>query len=190
VARPRLRVIAGEAGGRRLVAPPDARPTTERVREAIFSALGGHVVDAAVLDLYAGSGALALEALSRGAARAVLVDDDRAALEACRANLTATGLGPRARVQRGTVAALLARPAPTEAPFDLVLVDPPYDGAALEVPVVLDGLARPGWLGADARVVLETPAGAPPEPGAGFAVRSRRRYGDTLVTTLGSVLGA
>jgi len=183
-------VIAGQVGGRRLVAPPDVRPTTERVREAIFSALGGHVVDAAVLDLYAGSGAMALEALSRGATRAVLVDDDQAAVEACAANLAATGLAARARVQRSTVAAVLARAAPPEAPFDLVLVDPPYEAAPVEVPVVLEGLAGPGWLDADARVVLETPAGRSPDPGARFAVRSSRRYGDTLVTTLAPVLGA
>jgi 16S rRNA (guanine966-N2)-methyltransferase len=190
VARPHLRVIAGEVGGRRLVAPPDVRPTTERVREAIFSSLGAHVVDAAVLDLYAGSGAMAIEALSRGAARAVLVDHDRAAVEACQANLGSTGLAGRARIQRRTVADVLGRAAPPEAPFDLVLVDPPYDAAPVEVPAVLEGLTRPGWLHPDARVVLESPAGAPPEPGPGCAVRSRRRYGDTLVTTLGPVLGA
>lgn len=190
MARPHLRVIAGEVGGRRLVAPPDVRPTTERVREAIFSALGSHAVDAAVLDLYAGSGAMGLEALSRGAARAVLVDQDRAAVEACRANLVSTGLTDRARIQRSSVTELLSRPAPPEAPFDLVLVDPPYDDAPAEIPAVLEGLGRPGWLHADARVVLESPAGAPLEPGAGFAVRSRRKYGDTLVTSLGPVLGA
>jgi len=186
-----LRVVAGEAGGRRLVAPPGVRPTAERVREAMFSALGGHVVDAATLDLYAGSGALAIEALSRGAARALLVEQDRAALEAIRANLAGTGLTDRARVHAGAVAALLAGPPSPEAPFDLVLVDPPYDAAPSELPAVLDGLRRPGWLAADARVLLETPTrGAAPEAGAGFEVRASRRYGDTLVTTLGPVLGA
>jgi 16S rRNA (guanine966-N2)-methyltransferase len=187
---PHLRVIAGQAGGRRLVAPPHVRPTTERVREAVFSALGGHVVDAAVLDLYAGSGAMAIEALSRGAARAVLVDHDRAAVEACRDNLVTTRLAARARIQRLTVEDLLGRPPPPEAAFDLVLVDPPYDAAPVEIPAVLAGLARPGWLHPDARVVLETAAGPALEPGPGFHVRSSRRYGDTLITTLIPVLGA
>ena len=121
----------------------------------------------------------------------MLVDHDRAAVAACRTNLTTTGLAARARVQGGTVAAFLARPAPAEAPFDLVLADPPYDAAPLELPAVLEGLTQPGWLDADARVVLETPAGRPgPEAPAGGQVRSSRRYGDTLVTTLGPVLGA
>ena len=187
--RARLRVVAGEAGGRRLVAPPDVRPTAERVREAIFSSLGAQVVDASVLDLYAGSGALALEALSRGAARALLVDADRAAVDACRANLAATGLADRARVERRAVAALLARPAPTEAPFDLVLADPPYDATPDEVTTLLEGLAASAWLAPDARIVVETAARRPaPEAGSRYTVRSSRRYGDTLVTTLGPVL--
>ncbi len=188
--KPRLRVITGQAGGRRLVAPAHLRPTTERVREAVFSALGAHVVDAAVLDLYAGSGALAVEALSRGAAVAVLVDDDRAATDACRANLDTTRLAARGRVRTMPVARFLAAAPPSEAPFDLVLIDPPYAAPAHEATQVLEALTRPGWLTPDARVVLETAATSPPpEPNGPDAleVRSRRKYGDTLVTTLGTV---
>jgi len=186
----RLRVVAGTAGGRRLVAPPHARPTTERTREAIFDALGARVVDATVLDLYAGSGALAIEALSRGAARARLVEPDRRALDAIAANLAATGFADQARVDATTVARLLDAGAPPEAPFDLVLADPPYDAAAGELARVLARLADPGWLAADARVVLETARrDSPPAPGAGLEVRSSRRYGDTLVTTLGPAPG-
>ncbi len=190
MAPPRLRVIAGRAGGRRLVAPPQIRPTTERVREAVFAALGDHVVDAAVLDLYAGSGALAVEALSRGAAVAVLVDADRAATAACHANLDATGFADRARVHTLPVARFLTGPPPAEAPFDLVLADPPYADAATAVTPVLEALTGPGWLTRDARVVLETPANEPPPEPVGtmpLGVRSRRKYGDTLVTTLGTV---
>ncbi len=190
MAKPRLRIIAGHAGGRRLVAPPDVRPTTERVREAVFAALGDHVVDAAVLDLYAGSGALAVEALSRGAAAAVLVDADRAATAACRANLDATGLAEHAEVRTAPVLRFLTGTPPTAAPFDLILADPPYAAAPTEVAPLLEALTRPGWLTPDARVILETAASAPPpEPAAAspLAVRSRRKYGDTLVTTLGPV---
>src|SRR4051794_41469019 len=96
-----LRVIAGTAGGRRLIAPKGgARPTTDRLKEALFSMLGPRVHDATVLDLFAGSGALAIEALSRGAASAVLVDSDVAATAAIRANLATTNFEGAARVER------------------------------------------------------------------------------------------
>ena len=184
--RARLRVVAGEAGGRRLVAPAGARPTSERVREALFASLADAVVGAHVLDLYAGSGALAVEALSRRAAVAVLVDADRAAVAACRRNLESTGLRARARLHSVAVERFLAGPPPAEAPFDVVLVDPPYERAG-DLPGVLAALVRPGWLAPTARVVLETAATAEVSPPAGYEVRSRRSYGDTLVTTVGPV---
>lgn len=189
MARPRLRVIAGTAGGRRLVAPATVRPTTDRVREALFASLGDQVRDARVLDLYAGSGAVAVEALSRGAARAVLVEEDRAAVEACRANLTTTGLVDRAEVRAVPVAVFLAA-APAGPPFDLVFADPPYDDAVPAVAAVLAGLAEPGWVAPAARVVIETPArGAAVRDAADrrWEIRSERKYGDTLLTTLGPV---
>ena len=185
MARARLRVVAGRAGGRRLVAPRGIRPTAERVREALFASLGDAVVDVAVLDLYAGSGALALEALSRGAGRAVLVDDAPAAVAACEANAATIGFADRARVRRAATVAFVTGSPPPEAPFALVLLDPPYDAAATEVPAALAGLVRPGWLTSDARVVVETAAAAAePVAPSGLVVRSRRRYGDTLLTTL------
>jgi len=188
---PRLRVVAGSAGGRRLRAPAEIRPTTARVREAVFDSLAEAVLDASVLDLYAGSGALAIEALSRGAARAVLVDEAPTATAACEANVESTGFATAARVRRARATTFVAGPAPPEAPFDLVLIDPPYDVAPDDVPEVLGGLTRPGWLSGDARVVVETPAAADaPEAPAGLEVRSRRRYGDTLLTTLGPVPGS
>jgi 16S rRNA (guanine966-N2)-methyltransferase len=189
MARARLRVVAGEAGGRRLVAPPGARPTPERAREALFSSLGDAVVDAHVLDLYAGSGALAVEALSRRAAVAVLVDRDRAAIAACRRNLESTGLRARARLHAAPVERFVAAPPPAEAPFDLVLCDPPYEHAD-ELPGVLAALRGPGWLAPAARVVLETAAATEVSPPEGYEVQARRRYGDTLLTTVGPVPNA
>jgi 16S rRNA (guanine966-N2)-methyltransferase len=179
-----LHVVAGDAKGTRLVAPPGTRPTTGRVREALFSALGD-VAGSVVLELYSGSGALAVEALSRGAARAVLVDSDRRAVDASTTNLEATRTIERARVLASTVAGLLARRPLAEAPFDLVLLDPPYDAPADEVSEVLHALGSPGWLGPGARVVVERPARASSLllP-VGWEMAWQRKYGDTLVVVL------
>src|SRR6266545_1373361 len=165
-----LRVIAGTAGGLPLVAPKGgaARPTTDRVKESVFAALGpDRLVDASVLDLYAGSGALAIEALSRGAARAVLVDRDRAAVTAIRRNLATTRLRGQARMQGSTVATFLAGKPPAERPFDLVFLDPPYAATPAELGRVLNGLDRSGWLAEAAAVVVERPSGAGPAPAPG-----------------------
>jgi 16S rRNA (guanine966-N2)-methyltransferase len=183
-----LRVIAGTARGRRLAAPPgeNVRPTQDRVREAVFSALDarGFVDGATVLDLYAGTGALAIEALSRGAARALLVERDPRALEVIRANLDTTTFAARARVEVRDVGAFVASRPPREAPFDLVLSDPPYDTADDVVRDVLHALAQPPWLGPDGLIVVERPqrSNAPLPPG----LRStwERVFGDTLVTFL------
>jgi 16S rRNA (guanine966-N2)-methyltransferase len=171
-----------------LVAPPGIRPTAGRVREAVFAALGD-LVGASVLDLFAGSGALAIEALSRGAERALLVDRDRDATDAAGRNLDTTRLAERARVITRPVASVLAGPPPPEAPFDLVCCDPPYELPASEVMAVLAGLSRPGWLGPEARIVVERAARgatsvAEPGWGAAWNVGWERRYGDTLVTVL------
>lgn len=121
-----MRVVAGEHRGRLIEAPPgrDTRPTTDKVREAVFNALGSLdlVRDAVVADLYAGSGALGIEALSRGAHEAVFVERDRAALRVLRDNLSTLGLDGRARVMQGDALALASRVS-----ADLVLADPPYD---------------------------------------------------------------
>jgi 16S rRNA (guanine(966)-N(2))-methyltransferase RsmD len=165
------------------VAPrSDARPTADRVKEALFNVLGdGRVRGAAVLDLYAGSGALGIEALSRGAARVVFVDADRAAVAAIEANLTATGFGELASVHRTTAAAAVARPDP-QGGFDLVLADPPYDLPAGDVEAVLAALAAPGRLAPDATVVVERPrAGAPLAMPPGWDRGAERTYGDTLL---------
>ena len=168
-----MRVVAGDFKGRRLVAPRGAgtRPTADRVREALFSMLGD-VSDARVLDLYAGSGALGIEALSRGAKSAVFVERDQAALAALRRNLDA--VGARAEVRRQDVLRFLARP---EGTFDLVFCDPPYDGAPA-VAAPLTG-ALPTLLGEDARIVTESDKRNPlllPLP-----LLVERTYGDTRV---------
>ena len=173
--------MAGTAGGRRLKVPPKGtRPTSERVREALFNALetAGELDGARVLDLYAGSGALGLEALSRGAADALFVESDRRALDVLRGNVAALGLG--GTVRAGQVETVVAAPAPAR--FDLVLADPPYAVDAAALGKVLAALAEGGWLGESALVVVERAArdGEPDWP-AGFSLTRAKKYGDTAV---------
>jgi len=168
-----MRVIGGELGGRRLVAPRGwrVRPTSDRAREAIFSSLGERVVGARVLDLYCGTGSLAIEALSRGAAAAVLVDrDTRPAL----GNVERLGLRERARLVRADAARWLAGATRTGERFDLVFVDAPYR-LADRVKEPLDSLL-PAVLAADGRVIVESPAARPLRLEALELLR-KRRYG-------------
>ncbi len=185
VPAPRLRVVAGAFRGRRLVAPPgDAvRPTKDIVREAVFSALDarGAIADAVVLDLYAGTGALAIEALSRGAASAVLVEHERSALGAIAQNLERLALGARARVARADVVRFCAGAPPREAPFDLVLADPPYDASDASVAALVSALGAPGWLAPGALIAVERPARSRFAPPEGFRACWERTFGDTLV---------
>jgi 16S rRNA (guanine(966)-N(2))-methyltransferase RsmD len=177
-----VRVIAGELKGRRLVAPRgwEVRPTSDRVREAVFSALGD-VEDARVLDLYCGTGALAIEALSRGAASAVLVDrDTRPAL----GNVERLGLGARVELVRAEVGRWLAsRAADAAAPrFDLVFVDAPYrlaDRVGQELDTRL-----PSLLAGGGRAIVESAARRPLRLGSLECLR-RRRYGATDVCFYG-----
>jgi 16S rRNA (guanine966-N2)-methyltransferase len=158
------------------------RPTADRVKESLFSALGpGRLVGARVLDLYAGSGALGLEALSRGAAQALLVDRDPAAARAIRANIESLGLDDRAELRCSAVATVVAAPAPAE-PYDLALLDPPYDTPGAELEPVLARLVEGGWLAPEATVVVERATGSSPLrwPG-GWGSTWERCYGDTLV---------
>jgi 16S rRNA (guanine(966)-N(2))-methyltransferase RsmD len=177
------RIIAGEAGGRRLAVPPGerVRPTSDRVKESVFSALGpGRLVRARVLDLYSGSGALGLEALSRGAAAALMVERDPAAAAAIRTNIETLGFGDRAVLRVARVASVLAGGPPE--PFDLALLDPPYDTPGVELEAVLEGLVERGWLAAGATVVVERAAGSEPlHWPEGWGSTWERCYGDTLV---------
>jgi len=172
-----MRVVAGRYGGRRLTAPRgrDVRPTSDRVREALFAILGD-VAGERVLDLFAGSGALGIEALSRGAAAATFVDRAPAAVRAVGANLAALGIGD-ATVVRREARAFLRDAARDGHLYDLVFLDPPYReadavGAALAEP--LGAVLAPA-----ARVVSESDRRAPvPLP---LPLRDERRYGDTLI---------
>jgi 16S rRNA (guanine966-N2)-methyltransferase len=172
-----VRVVAGRFGGRSLVAPRglETRPTSDRVREALFSVLGSDVVDARVLDLFAGSGALAIEALSRGASSAVLVDVSAAAVAAVRRNLAA--LGAEAEVVRMPALRYLERARAGGRQYDLVFLDPPYRHASTlgsELTDALGPVLAPG-----SRVVSESDRRAPLE--LGLPLLDERRYGDTLI---------
>jgi 16S rRNA (guanine966-N2)-methyltransferase len=173
------RIVAGTAGGRRLTVPSSARPTTDRVREALFNVLAARrdFTGMHVLDLYAGSGALGLEALSRGAATALFVESDRRAADVIVRNIAAVGLAG-ATVRRGAVSAVLGGGAPR--PVDLVLADPPYDAPAAQIDAVLAALDGHGWVASGGVVVLERPVSAPELTWPpGWTAWPVRRYGDT-----------
>ena len=171
-----MRVIAGTYGGRELVAPPGraTRPTSDRVREALFSILGD-IEGARVLDLFAGSGALGIEALSRGASAATLVDSAAPATEAIRRNLSALGVG--AEVSRQSVPRFLQAARKRAREYDLVFVDPPYRHAGTLGRELTAGLMP--ILAADARVVAESDRRNP--LGLELELLDQRRYGDTLI---------
>ncbi|MFE3541408.1 16S rRNA (guanine(966)-N(2))-methyltransferase RsmD [Nocardia sp. NPDC059177] len=176
------RIVAGTAGGRRLKVPPaGTRPTSDRVREALFSAIDARLdLDGArVLDLYAGSGALGLEALSRGAAHALLVESDRKAAAVLRANIAELGL-PGAELRLAPVATVLAHPAPAD--YDVVLADPPYDVSTADVTTDLAALAANGWLAPEALVIVERSIRSPEIVWpAGYAPLKTRKYGETRI---------
>ena len=180
-----MRVIAGTAKGVRLAAVPrGVRPVSDVAREGLFSSLGSAVPGARVLDLYAGTGALGIEALSRGAAEAVFVERSPAALRTIRENLRRTHLTDRAVVVGLDVRAFLTRRERNGAPFDLVLADPPYDLSASELEGVLSELAR-GWLAPGWTVVLTRRKGSSmPVVPLHWAPARRLEYGDTLVLLL------
>ncbi|WP_049568069.1 16S rRNA (guanine(966)-N(2))-methyltransferase RsmD [Streptomyces sp. SBT349] len=176
------RVIAGTAGGRRLAVPPGGatRPTSDRAREGLFStwtALWGPLDGARVLDLYGGSGAVGLEALSRGAAHALLAESDARAARTIKENIRALGL-PGAEL-RATRAEQLAAEPPQGAPYDLVFLDPPYAVTDDDLGEILLTLGRKGWLADDGLATVErsTRGGAFPWP-TGFQPLRSRRYGE------------
>jgi 16S rRNA (guanine966-N2)-methyltransferase len=174
------RVIGGVAGGRRIAVPPrGTRPTTDRVRESLFNILTARqdLTDLSVLDLYAGSGALGLEALSRGAASALFVESDQRAAAVLARNIETLGL-TGATLRRSPVAAVLA--AGTAGPVDIVLADPPYDVETAEVHAVLAALTAHQWAVTGTVVVLERASGsAPLDWPARWCPWQQRIYGDT-----------
>jgi len=194
-----MRIVGGRHRGRRIAAPPGEaiRPTSDRVREAVFNILahGGFgeggasiVAGAVVLDIFCGTGAMGLEALSRGAARAVFVDNEPQSLVAVRANIAALREQAAARV----MAADALRPPPRQKdqpPATLAFLDPPY--AENIAAAALQAFAREGWLAPGAICVVEEAARAPAlVPPPGFAALETRRYGAARVTILRAVLHA
>lgn len=176
-----MRIIAGEWRGRPLVAPKGeaTRPTADRTREALFSMLAsrlGSFEGLAVADLFAGSGALGLEALSRGAGSCLFVEQDRAALDALRANI-ATFSAKNADVRAGSVLAL----GPARAPLDLIMMDPPYGTGAGAV--ALDKLGRLGWAGPATWISIETAKNEEIDV-AGFTIDATRVHGKARLTLL------
>jgi 16S rRNA (guanine966-N2)-methyltransferase len=174
------RIVGGVAGGRRIAVPPHGtRPTTDRVRESLFNIVTARLdlTNLSVLDLYAGSGGLGLEALSRGAGSALFVESDRRAAAVLERNIATIGL-PGATLRRGLVAEVLA--AGTAAPVDVVLADPPYEVDGSEVEALLTALAVHGWVREGSVAVVERAAGGPPLnwPG-GWDCWRPRTYGDT-----------
>ena len=181
-----MRIIAGQHRGRRLAAPAGqaTRPTADRVRQALFDMLWHapwagreRVEDARVLDAFAGTGALGLEALSRGAAAATFLETDRAALAALRANIAACREEARCRV----LPADATKPPRAPAPCDLVFLDPPYREGLMET--ALAGLSAAGWIAPGALVCAEY--GVPPaSPPPGFALLTERAHGPALLLIL------
>jgi len=180
-----LRIVGGEARGRKLRAVPgDAtRPTSDRVRQSLFDLLGQRTDGLAVLDLYAGTGAMALEALSRGAAGAVLIEKEARACGVIHGNVADLGFEGRCQVIRDDLPGALSR---LRRKFDLVFSDPPYALRAAQA--VLDGLSTNDLLAPGARVVLEMDKREEtPSCPAGLRIADDRRYGDTRVLVVQAV---
>jgi 16S rRNA (guanine(966)-N(2))-methyltransferase RsmD len=177
-----MRIIAGQLKGRRLVAPRGdrTRPTADQVRTALMDTLMPWLPGARVLDLYAGSGAVGLEALSRGATHATFVERDPRALDALRQNIDALGLTRQARWVRGEVVREIERLAESER-FGIVFLDPPYDAGLVEK--TLARLGEGHVTEADAIVVAQHPTKQPPREVAGcLAAYRARRFGETTLT--------
>jgi 16S rRNA (guanine966-N2)-methyltransferase len=183
-----MRVIAGRAKGTRLVrAPAGVRPVSDRVREGLFSSLGARIEGARVLDLYAGTGAVGIEALSRGAEHATFVDHAPAAVAAVRDNLRRTGLEHRADVRRSNVRRFLDRWHPDPVGFDVVFLDPPYEAGSSELDPVLAALDLKPLLREGFTVALSR--GSKSSNGViplHWVVARRLSYGDSVVTLIRS----
>jgi 16S rRNA (guanine966-N2)-methyltransferase len=180
-----MRVIGGELRGRRIASVPgrETRPSADRLREAVFNILSGHVAAARVLDLFAGTGALGIEALSRGASQAIFIDSARHALAVIAGNLQRLGLDSRARVVRADLRQRLPPLAAAAAPYDLVFMDPPY--ARQLIQPALGHLRSSGCLGPQARIIVEhSPAEELADEAPWYRRVDRRRYGNSLVSFL------
>ena len=174
-----MRVIAGEAKGTRLKSPGTAtRPMTDRVKEAVFSSLGD-LGGFTVLDLYAGSGSLGLEALSRGAKKTTFVESARDAILSLERNIEATSMGGRSEIVWADVSATLSRPA--EERMDIIFVDPPYSTSSDSVLQILEAIVTGGYLADDGRVVLHRPGKEKTLKPFGLDLEWERDYGQATV---------
>ena len=174
-----MRVIAGEAKGRRLRSPTTGtRPMTDRMKEALFSTLGD-VAGFRVLDLYAGSGSLGLEALSRGASHATFVENARDAVVSLEKNIAETGFGDRSDLLWADVDSTLARSATDR--MDLIFVDPPYSSKPTAVLHTLEAIVMGGWLADDGRIVLHRPEMERELDALGLSVTWAREYGQSKI---------
>ena len=177
-----MRIIAGEWRGRPLIAPEGraTRPTADRAREGLFSMLQsriGSFEGLRVADLFAGTGALGLEALSRGAAHCTFIDNDRNAVESIRRNLTTFGAQQRADVRSQGI----EHAGTPSAPFDILFLDPPYATGLAEMALVR--ICNSGWVAPGGLVSLETDGNRPPHP-SGFAIEAERRFGKAHILLL------
>ncbi|MHB1419006.1 MAG: 16S rRNA (guanine(966)-N(2))-methyltransferase RsmD [Bacillota bacterium] len=181
-----MRVISGMAKGRRLAAPKglNTRPTSDRVKEAVFNVLGERVIDSNVLDLFAGTGSMGIEALSRGASHAAFVENSRVAWQVLQDNLEQTRLSGKASVYRQDVMIALTRLQALENKYDLIFVDPPYQ-RGWELPV-LESLWQGLLVAPAGLVILESSSREePPQAIGGLAALKCHIYGDTLITYYG-----
>ena len=178
-----MRIIAGEKRSRKLLTPEgnDTRPTADRVKESLFSILQPRLFGARVLDLYAGSGALALEALSRGALGAVLCDVSPAACRVIRQNIAALGYEEKARLLNRSDTAALTQLEKENAVFDLIFLDPPY---RMDMSPVCRRLCEGGLLARDGIIVAEHQKEMPPKTGSWAVLTDRREYGITGLSFL------
>ncbi len=178
-----MRVIAGTAGGRKLEAPKGmlTRPTPDRVREALFSILYDRAVDARVLDIFAGTGALGIEALSRGAAHAVFIEHDVATANLVRKNIQALGFDDRAKVLAQPAGRAIQELTRAGDVFDLAFLDPPYDDGLLGPTLTM--LDQSPIISVGAVVVCEhRSSDSPPEPPPSFVLEDTRRYGEVALS--------
>jgi 16S rRNA (guanine966-N2)-methyltransferase len=176
------RIVAGTFKGRRIATPPgrDTRPTSDRVREALFGALGD-LEGVRFLDLYAGSGAIGLEAASRGASAVLLVESDARAGRVIRDNIALLGAAPVARLAPSRVESVLPG-GPLGEPYDIVVADPPYPTGETEITSLLSGLVEHGWLAPEALVIIERSSRSPePTWPGGLTSERSRRYGETTL---------
>lgn len=179
-----MRIISGDRRKKKLIPVPGltTRPTSDRVKETLFNIIQAHVRDAFVLDLFSGTGALGLEALSRGAHRCLFIDNDKKALETCRKNIAACNYDEKSTVIQWDIARSLHCLSSYTLALDLVFLDPPYKKGLVDL--ALTHLLHVGAMSPDTLVVVEHAAGDPPVPMEGLILTETRKYGTTALSFL------